>query len=512
MPVSYDMDKTVSQAPTTNWVLEQGVGIVDFPVSTSNPAARGAFNSGLALLEDFEYAEAINQFQLAKQLDPSFAMAYWGEAMSHLRILWSGVDYDRALKIYQQLDQKSDLTRISAIEEALIEATRSLLTQGDKELPGYNSKSSLMAYRLAMQAVQQQFPNDPDVASLYAHAVIGTRYGINDYDTNDIAGKPLLALYDKYPYHPGLNHFILHSFENPVQTYHARKAAERFAKIAPGAIHVLHMPSHHYFCQGDWQKSAAVNKFAWQQSIKKQRAMHLPDDYLEYHGNFWRVYALLQMQQPKAALQAIKEMAAKEPTGARDSYLGASIAHFLLHTQGQKELYDQAAAIPVNLDLMGSHYRVGYVYAKVATDPQLSSKKIAVAINSLNKAVLPTLAQQSPSIQAEVTIIMQQLKALAKINSGDYKQGIKDLTAIAKTEDHSFREHGVPLVVKPSHELLADTLMQQQAYGEALQHYQLELISNPGRRLSLQGLATAARHTNRPFELDYATKQLALYG
>lgn len=485
-----------------NWIIEQGVGKVYLPVSTKQPEAKKSFDLGLAMLESFEFPEAVRQFQRAQQYDPSFAMAYWGEAMAQLRILWEWLDYEKAEAIYQKMAQHADLKNVNAMERALIEATRALLTQGDRDLPGYDEKSNLMAHRHAMTTVSQQFPNNPDVATLYAQAVLGTRYGTHDYQNNNRAGLPLLKLYQRYPNHPGLTHFILHSFENARQTYHAKDAAERYIQIAPGAIHALHMPSHHYYYQGDWVNLAKTNEFAWQQSLEKQQAMGLSDDYLEYHGNLWRIYAYLQLQQPERALAIIRETLTKQETRSRNHYLVAGIAHFLLHTADQPQwrvLHHEAQGIKVNLDLLPAYDRAGYLFARAVTADHTRRQKIDHAIAEFKQEILPTLAQQPFNTQEQVTIVYKQLEAMAEIEQGHVSDAITTLIAQAKAEDEAYREHGVQLIiVKPAHELLADVYLKQKFHGEAFDHYQLELMNNPGRLLSKRGIKVASKWVGRP--------------
>jgi hypothetical protein len=490
----------------SSWAVQHGVGKVNLPVSTNNAKAKKAFNIGLALLESYEYQDAENYFKLAQKIEPRFAMAYWGEAMSHIKILWYSIDYQKAKIIVQKMKKSADLDDISPLELHLIDSTRKLLnaqTNHDKQ----KNSSPLMQYRKAMSDVLAKFPNNPDVAALYANAVLGTRFGINDYANNDAAGSVLCHIYPQNKNHPGINHMILHSYENSAQSYLAKEAASRYAHISPGAIHGLHMPSHYYFYQGDWKKLNELNEYAWEMSLSRQQQMHKSDDSLEYHGYTWNVYALLQLSKMSKALCAIEAMHGKSQSKFRNNYLSHSVSQYLLHSQGNKRLQQSVLSLNFDEELLDDEYKTGFLFAKAVRKGYHQKKSINDAIVKV-QSIMPCINNLGPSAKAEVNIMFKQLKALRLYAHGKSQPAFDALRCVSVEEDTAFREHGVPLIVKPSHELLADLLYEQALYGQALIEYKKELIQNPNKRLSLEGLKRSANKTQQTNDAEYAKNLL----
>lgn len=491
-----------------SWALKHGVGQVNMPVTTSNKLAKKYFQTGLALMESFEFNDAKLYFLKAQKQDPKFAMAYWGEAMTSVVFLWFVVDYPTIENVYQRMEQQADLSHLSPLEKALIDSTKVLFMASGRNLEATSKQSAIFNYRLAMAKVYQSFRSDPDVIYLYAHSILATRHGINDYPANFKAGTLLKSVYANNPSHPGVNHLLLHSFENVAQSYMAKDAAERYPLIAPGAIHGLHMPSHYYFYQGNWQRLVELNQIAWDESLKRQKAMRLGDDSLEYHGYSWLIYGYLQLNDTPKALAAIIDISHKQASVKRDKYLGYVIGQFLLHTQQDPKLQQRVKAIKINTKHFNAETKVGYLFSVAVCDGYKNSAEIDKAINIIQTTILPQLKKEAPTVRDEVGIIFKQLNAIKLYATGKANEAIELLGQVAKEEDDSYREHGVPMVVKPTHELLGDLLVAQNRYGEALLEYKKELLHNPLRRLSVEGLMLSATKIENDIERQYAALML----
>lgn len=493
---------------SASWALEHGVGQVNMPVTTANKLANKYFQTGLALMESFEFDDAKLYFLKAQKQDPKFAMAYWGEAMTSVIFLWFLVDYPTIEKVYQRMEQQADLRNLSPLEKALINSTKVLFTASGRNLEAASKQSAIFKYRLAMAKVYQSFKFNPDVIYLYVHSILATRHGINDYPTNFKAGTLLKSVYENNSSHPGVNHLLLHSFENVAQSYMAKDAAEHYPKIAPGAIHGLHMPSHYYFYQGNWQRLVELNQIAWDESLKRQKAMKLDDDSLEYHGYSWLIYSYLQLNDAPKALAAINDISHKQVSVKRDKYLGYVIGQFLLHTQQDPKLSKSVEAIPINTKHFNAETKAGYLFSMAVRNGYTNIIEIDKAIDHIQKTILPQIKNQAPTVRDEVAIIFKQLNALKIYATGKPNEAIELLGKVAKEEDNSYREHGVPMVVKPTHELLGDLLMAENRYGEALLEYKKELLHNSLRRLSVEGLMLAATKTGNDIERQYAALML----
>ncbi len=334
-----------------SWKGTENLGEVDFKTSCNDDNAQELVNVGLRLLHNFEYELALRNFQSAQEIESSCAFAYWGEAMSELRILHFFMNYESASEIYNRMDRLADLENVTSKERALIDATRILLTTGDRSAHGKDESSSQFHYRNAMKTVYDEWPGDPDIASVYSLSVLGTRNGIEDFSTNLVAGRPVEKLIPTYPKHPGVLHLTLHSYENRWQSWRSQIPGETYDKYSSGTIHSLHMPSHYYYYRGDWDALITINKNTWEKSIEQQVQLGLDDTMREYHGYTWAIYAWLQQRNFEQAYEAIVDIIESAQSSRRDYYLAHVIADFILQspdgTPHRQEPHSHIAGIPI---------------------------------------------------------------------------------------------------------------------------------------------------------------------
>lgn len=489
------------------WTGTEYLGEVNFKTSCNDDNAQELVNVGLRLLHIFEYELALRNFQSAQEVESSCAFAYWGEAMSELRIVHFFMNYESASEIYDRMDRLADLENVSSKERALINATRILLTSGDRSAPGMDQNSSLFHYRNAMKAVYDEWPDDPDIASFYSLSVLGTRNGIEDFSTNLVAGRPVEKLIPTYPKHPGVLHLTLHSYENRWQSWRAQMPAETFAKVSSGSIHSLHMPSHYYYNRGDWDALITINKNAWKKSKEQQVQLDLDDSMREYHGYTWAIYAWLQQRKYEQAYEAIVDIIESAQSRRRDYYLAHVIADFILQspdgTPHRQDLIDMA----FDISQTNAENQTAYLFAQAwHAFESGNNDKAHDMIDRVEKEV--SVEGQAQSVVDEVAIMAEQLVALAEYYDGDIETAISHLRKTARREEVSFIEHGIPLIIKPTHELLGDILFDNKRYGEALRHYKLAAFFNRGRRLSVEGVLKSAQLGNDEEEVQHAKMRL----
>src|SRR5213593_4562360 len=186
------------------------LGKIDFPTSGKSEAQK-RFLRGALLLHSFEFDDAAEEFREAQKLDPGFAMAYWGEAMTFNHPLWMEQDRDAALAVLKRLAP----TR----QERLDKAARDL------------------AYAEAMNRLHEKYPDDLDAASFYALALLGTCERKRDYATYMKAAAVAEEVFSKNPLHPGAVHYLIHCYDDPIHAPLGMRAARVYAKIAPAAGH-----------------------------------------------------------------------------------------------------------------------------------------------------------------------------------------------------------------------------------------------------------------------------------
>ena len=266
----------------------QEFGSITFPTSGA-AGAQDAFLTGVKALHNFQFDEAAVAFQAARKADPTFAMAYWGEAMSHNHPLWAQQDVDKAKAVLDLLDPtpagrvaKAKLPK----EKAFIEAQQTLYFSPGDKLARDN------AYSQAMARMYSQWPDDDEVATFYALSLLGTvRPGDTGFRRQALAASIAESVYAKNPKHPGAAHFIIHAFDDPDHAPLGLNAARAYAKIAPSAAHALHMPSHIFVQLGMWQDAVDSNIAAYKAAVDLNTRMKLAEGREDFHTLSWLAYA-----------------------------------------------------------------------------------------------------------------------------------------------------------------------------------------------------------------------------
>jgi hypothetical protein len=282
-----------------------GLGTVHFPISCSAPAQE-KFTRGVALLHSFGYEEAASVFSEIGAAEADCGMAYWGVAMTYYHPVW-------APPTRQELEQgtaaSTKATRASAKtqrERDYIAAIAALYR--DSATAPLRKRAE--AYREAMKQLHERYPDDDEAAIFYALVLRGLA------DDNDKtlteqkkAAEILLAVLPRNPNHPGVAHYLIHSFDYPALAEGALPAARAYAKIAPQAPHALHMPSHIFTRLGFWDESIKSNLASAAAAKRRAVKMHPgAGSFDELHADDYLVYAWLQEAQDDRAREILAEM------------------------------------------------------------------------------------------------------------------------------------------------------------------------------------------------------------
>ncbi|MBV9609642.1 MAG: hypothetical protein JO187_08800 [Acidobacteria bacterium] len=263
------------------------LGTVSFPTSCA-PGVQKQFERAVAMLHSFWYEESEKTFREVATTDPSCAIAYWGVAMSVYHPLWYPPDAASLNKGSEALAKAKAAGAKTPRERDFIGALDKFYADSDK----LDHKTRAAAYEAAMEQVSAHYPDDREATIFYALALLGSASPTDKtYSHQQKAGAMLEKIFAQQPNHPGVAHYIIHSYDYPSLASRALPAARAYAKIAPAAPHALHMPSHIFTRLGLWQESIESNlaseraakaygerthmKSAWGQQL---HAM----DYLEY--------------------------------------------------------------------------------------------------------------------------------------------------------------------------------------------------------------------------------------
>jgi tetratricopeptide (TPR) repeat protein len=285
------LPSSFAQADQTTF--PEKLGTVNFATSCSS-AAQPSFNRAVALMHSFQFARAIEAFRAILASDPSCSMAYWGMALSS----W-GNPFAAGLKVQTQLDQGLKAVTQARVanpkterERAYVEAVAHLFT----DAANTDQRTRVLAYESAMAAVSAAYPEDTEATIFYALAIAcAADPADKTYARQLKAGAILEALYARYPDHPGLAHYIIHTYDVPPLAARAAAAAQHYSEIAPSTPHALHMPSHTFTRLGEWQASIDANIA----SAVSARDAGQPAD--ELHACDYLIYAYLQTAQDAAA-------------------------------------------------------------------------------------------------------------------------------------------------------------------------------------------------------------------
>ena len=467
---------------------ESDLGTVHFPNSGSE-AAQEAFQRGVAALHSFWYEEAGEAFKNAQEIDPDFALAYWGEAISHNHPLWSEQDISAARDVLKRFGDTRAARRAKTQterERLYMDTVEVLYGPGDKY-----ERDEL--YHQAMRRLAEAHPEDNEAQAFYALSYLGlVRRGEKGFHRQMKAGAIVTDLFQREPNHPGAAHYVIHSFDDPEHAPLALEAANRYAEIAPEAHHAQHMPSHIFVQHGMWNRVSASNDVAYNASAKWVERKNLSITKRDYHSLEWKAYADLQRGVYGDVLDAIAivDAAVAETDDNRLRRISASmVARHAIET-GR---YD-AISLPTG-DVDTSRYNSTANLLLAAGMKAFAGKDAAGATAAAEqlRALADKRAADGEAYQADSVRIMQhEVEALAAQLSGDTEGALKHAAMATDIEEIQDPPSGPTYPMKPSHELRGELLLAAGKAEKARAQFETSLTRTPNRTASLLGLARAA--------------------
>ncbi len=479
----------------------QEFGSITFPTSGA-PAAQEAFLTGVKALHNFQFDEAAVAFQEAQKIDPSFVMAYWGEAMSHNHPLWAQQDVEAAKAILDRLDPTHEGRVAKAKfpkEKAFLVAMQELYFSPGDKLARDN------AYSRAMERMYTQWPDDHEVAIFYALSLLGTvRPGDTGFRRQAIAASIAQSVFEANPRHPGAAHFIIHSFDDPDHAPLGLKAAKAYAQIAPSAAHALHMPSHIFVQLGMWQEAAASNVDAYKAAVDLNTRLKLAEGREDFHTLSWLAYANTMLGKTDEAAKNVelaKQAADRNPTnnGIRDGYLGMR-ARLISDTAKWEKLEMAPAAsggehanMPGMPGMGGSSGSATWTYIVGVSAAKMGDLATAEAAEKQLKAITAGVKGGPTTYAAKPHLIREkQLGAILQWARGQKDQALQLAKEAADVEKTLAPPSGPPEPIKPAFELYGEMLLEAGRAKEAAQAFEQSLLRTPRRTPSVLGLARAA--------------------
>ncbi|KAA2239173.1 hypothetical protein F0L74_23490 [Chitinophaga agrisoli] len=508
-------DSTKPMAPKL-----EGLGTYHCPVTTKVPEAQDFFDQGLRLYYGFNHLEAYRAFREAARLDPGFAMSYWGQALTLGPNINAPMDAADEGKVVEAVNQAVALMEpVTPREKALIRA----LAQRYVANPPADRRPLDEAYAAAMREAHQQFPEDLDITSLTAEALMDLHpwdYWQKNGDAQPWAPE-IVALLEgvlqKAPDHPGGNHFYIHAVEASATPQKALASADRLRTLMPNAGHLVHMPSHIYIRTGMYAKGSETN----QASIKADEAYltecHSQGLYaLFYHPhNVHFLWACATLEgRSELALQTARTLQSKADRSMMLSPFGYVIQHlystpiFAMVRFGKWDSLLQMPAPDKHLRFVNAmwFYGQGVAYARTnqPEKAQLAADSIAAIRADTSLKSIETGARNSSYAIMDIAekIVRGEIAAAQK----DYPTAIATLTEAVKLEDALLYNEPVDWH-HPVRELLGDVLLRAGQFNMAEQYYQEDLKNFPESGWALMGLYKSLEGQGRGKEAGAVKKR-----
>ena len=480
-----------SQPTQASQGLPASLGVIDFPTS-GLPEAHSYFIRGTAMLHSFGLEYAALEFRQAQELDPDFAMAYWGEAMS----------YNHPLQRFQVWDLPKDaLERLGPNREARLAKAPTDREKGfvgavDTLFFGEGEETDRrVGYADEMERLAARYPDDVEVQAFYALALLATSsdYGHEQYRTNVKAGAIALRVFGENPDHPGAAHYIIHAFDDPIHAPIALPAARRYATIAPGVVHALHMPSHIFIQVGMWDDVSRINDASYAAALEIfEREDDMESDTQRYfnarnltHALDWGQYGDLQRGDYAKSWQAVENgrmVIANTEENIAKQRSATTWPRYVIETEDWEQIeVSEHAEAPSLLANGISAARSGDLAA---------AESAAAALDALDGAV--------------ASISHHEVMALVHAARGQADEALARMDEAVELAEGRGVPRGPTNPLKPAHELYGEILLDLDRATAAVARFEQSLLRTPNRSLSLIGLARAAAATG---DLETARQQ-----
>ena len=472
----------LTASPPARATMVPGYGTVSFHTSCK-PAAEAAFEVALARLHDFDDPE--QAFRAVAAVDPHCAIAWWGAAMTVRGNPLAGAPDRAALEAGHAYVARALAAGPASPREATLIAAMAVYYRD----PGEDHAARTAAYETAMRGVAENYPDDPEVQSFFALAILEA-VDLTDtaYSRQLEAGRILEQVWALYPNHPGAPHYLIHAYDYPALAARALPAARRYAAIAPASMHAQHMPSHIYSMLGLWQDSIAANRAAARLMASDPHPATAWLDAADPHGMDFISYAHLQLGQDDAVAQAL---AIAEPSVERT----VAAARFLL------ERGDWAAAASMSVKgitpFEAMTVRLVRALGAARSGQPVAARDEVVALRHLRPAVL---RDEGGYWAGLVDVYADAAEAWSDHAAGDNAAALTLMREAAARDDAREKHIWLENKLLPMRELFGDLLLETGHPAEALAAYTTSFAAAPNRFNGFLGAARAARALGREDE------------
>jgi hypothetical protein len=471
------------------------LGTVHFPVSCST-GARKTFSDALAMLHSFWYDEAEKTFSEATRMEPGCAMGYWGIAMSLYHPIWAPPNSAELRNGAAAIEKAKSIGAGTQRERDYIAALEVFYKDSDR----VTHQERARAWREAMERLARRYPQDREAAIFFALALIGTAPAIDKtYANQKQAAAILNRILPEQPNHPGIAHYLIHSYDSPPLAALALAAARSYARIAPASPHALHMPSHIFTRLGLWQDSIQSN-LASAAAAKNHVARTHPGAAAQdqLHAMDYLVYAYLQGSQDEKARRVVEETAVISKVDAEVFQAAYAFAAIPARYALERRRWSEAAALevhPATFPWDRFRYAEAIIYFARAIGSARSGDPAAARmetekLGSVRKAL--ERADGNYDWGAQVEIQRLAASAWSAHAEGNNEEAVRLMRSAAELEDTTEKHPVTPGAVFPARELLGDLFLELDQPARALAEFEATLRISPKRFNAMYGAARAA--------------------
>jgi tetratricopeptide (TPR) repeat protein len=484
-------------------------GTVDFPVSCA-PAVRADFIRGVALLHSFFYEEARRIFTGVAEKDPTCAMAQWGIAMTWWHPIWTPPTPNEMNAGKAAIDKAMATTGGTDRERLFITALNTYYNTPDSPVTGevgqschgpVGSRDRVTAYEKEMHKLYDKYPNDFETQTFYALAVLSVGYAT---PTDTALSKQLEAaailekLWKKNPNHPGVVHYLIHSYDYPALAERGLAAARSYSSIAPWVPHALHMPSHIFTRLGMWEESIAANLSSADASRAYAKMRHRDaTEAEELHALDYMAYSYLQEGQDAKAKEIVDFSATVRKTNPELEFSGAyALAAIPARYALERNAWADAAALRIpelphwsSFPFMEALIEYSHALGRAHTGDLDGARKAIDRMRELRDA---TTDPKFDYFKRHLDLQMQAASAWVAYGEDKKDDAVSLLQRTADAEDILGKHPVSPGALVPAREQLGDLLLKLDRPKEAQREFEAGLKIYPGRFRGLYGAALAA--------------------
>ena len=511
------LDAETSVAPEPGDL--RAAGTVDFKVSCT-PDARSEFIRGVALLHSFFYEEARRIFTAVAAKDPNCAMAQWGIAMTWWHPIWTPPTPDEMSAGKAAIQKAMAMKGGTDLERGFITALNAYYNSADSPTTGEVGQSChgpvgprdrVMAYEKAMRALSERYPDDVETQTFYALAVLSVGYA-NPTDTtlsNQLkAARILEKLWKKNPNHPGVAHYLIHSYDYPALAERGLAAARSYGSIAPWVPHALHMPSHIFTRLGMWEESIAANRSSADAS-RAYAAMRHRDatEAEELHALDYMAYSYLQEGQDNKAKEIVDFVATVRKTNPELEFSAAyALAAIPSRYALERNAWSEAATLTVpelphwsSFPSFEALIEYSHALGRAHTGDVEGARK---AIDRMRQLRDSSTDPRLDYFKRHLDLQIQAASAWVTYSEGKKDDAIDLLRRAADAEDILGKHPVSPGALVPAREQLGDLLLTLNRPKEAQREFEAALKIYPGRFRGLYGAAQAAKQIGEKEKAD----------